>query len=204
MAVFPLFIDLQDKLCVVVGGGRVATRKVGSLAGFGAKIKVVSPKLTEQLEELESKKIIEVVKRGYHEGDLKEAFMAIAATSDKELNEKIYEYAVQHNIFVDVADCPQRCTFIFPAIVRRGDLIVGISSSGGYPIFAKRLRKTIDEVLPREYGGMLEFLKGFRSRIGAEIQDQVKRKEMLDRIMDEAEKIIKEYSNEEDNQGWKP
>ncbi|MGI6330605.1 MAG: precorrin-2 dehydrogenase/sirohydrochlorin ferrochelatase family protein [Zhaonellaceae bacterium] len=204
MAMFPLFIDLQDKLCVVIGGGKVATRKVGSLAGFGAKIKVVSPKLTEQLEELERKKIIEVVKRGYHEGDLKGAFMAIAATSDKELNGKIHEYAIQHNIFVDVADCPQKCTFIFPSTVRRGDLIVGISTSGGYPTLAKRVRKTIDELLPREYGSMLEILKGFRSRASAEIKDQGKRKEMLGRIMDEAEKIVKEYSNEEDNQSWKP
>jgi precorrin-2 dehydrogenase/sirohydrochlorin ferrochelatase len=204
MAVFPLFIDLSDKLCVVVGGGSVATRKVRSLAGFGARIKVVSPELSEKLEELVSERSIEAVRRSYREGDLEGAFIAIAATPDRELNEEIYKYAVKHNIFVDVADCPQECTFIFPSIVRREDLVVGISTSGGYPALSKSVRKTIDAMIPQEYGSLLEVLKDLRNRAGTEINDQSKRKEMLRRVMSEAEKIFREYGNEEKNQSRKP
>jgi precorrin-2 dehydrogenase/sirohydrochlorin ferrochelatase len=204
MAAFPLFIDLNDKLCVVVGGGRVATRKVRSLAAFGARIKVVSPVLSKHLEELADKKSIEVVRRNYCEGDVCGAFIAIAATSDSRVNEKVYESCVKDNIFIDVADCPQKCTFIFPSIVRRDDLVVGISTSGGYPALSKSVRKAIDAVLPKEYGSLLEILKDFRDRVGAEIGDEGKRKEILSRIMDEAEKLFREYRNEEENQSRKP
>jgi len=204
MAVFPLFIDLRDKLCVVVGGGSVATRKVCSLADFGARIKVVSPELSEKLEELASERSIEAVRRSYRDGDLEGAFIAIAATPEREINEEIYKYAAKHNIFVDVADCWQECTFIFPSIVRRDDLVVGISTSGAYPALSKSVRKIIDAVIPQEYGSLLEVLKDLRNRAGSKINDQSKRKEILSRIMTEAEKIFREYEDEEKNQSRKP
>ena len=220
MPVFPLFVDLKDKLCVVIGGGDVAARKIDVLLEFGAKIRVVSPGLSERLAALQQQGRIEAIKRGYAEGDLEGAFIAIAATPDSGVNEKVYEYAVKKGIFVDVADCPQKCTFIFPSIVRRGDLVVGISTSGGYPALSKNVRERIDAVLPQSYGSLLEMLKSCRRRAADEIPDRSKRKEALSRILDEMllcedalesellklriEKIFKEYGNEEDNQSRKP
>lgn len=199
MPVFPLFVDLKDKLCVVVGGGKVAARKIDTLLQFEAKIRVVSPELSGRLEELKREGRVEVVERVYSEGDLEGAFIAIAATSDSMLNGEIYNYAVKNNIFVDVADCPQKCTFIFPSVVKRGDLVVGISTSGGYPALSKNIRKRIDGMLPQTYGDILEILKDCRKRAAVEIQDQAARKEILSRIMDEVEEIFWEYQNEKED-----
>lgn len=185
MPAFPLFVDLKGKKCVVIGGGKVATRKIESLLGFGARIVVVSPGITERIQDLKWQDRVIVLKKRYSEEDLEGAFMAIAATSDRRVNEKIYEDAVRSGIFVNVIDSPEKCTFVFPSLVKRNDLVVGITTSGGYPALSKAVRKKIEEILPESYGRILEILRECRNRAEVQITDPDTRKQLLDRLLDE-------------------
>lgn len=186
MSVFPLFIDLKDKKCVVIGGGKVATRKVETLLEFEAKIIVVSPVVTEQLESQKKIGVLKHVDRGYCEIDIEGAFLVIAATSDRIVNEKIYIDAVKRGIFVNIADNPDKCTFIFPSVVKRDKLIIGISTSGTFPVLSKYLRKKLDEMLSRNFEvNVTEILKSCRERALLQIEDEDKRKEIMNRILDE-------------------
>lgn len=187
MSVFPLFIDLKNKKCVIIGGGKVATRKVETLIQFEAEIIVVSPEVSEQLQRQIEKGILKHVGRGYCETDIEGAFLVVASTSDRVVNEKIYYDALKQGIFVNVADSPDKCTFIFPSVVKRNDLVVGISTSGSYPVLSKYIRKKIDNMLPENFQeNVTEVIKKCRERALLEIENDDKRKEILNRILDEA------------------
>jgi precorrin-2 dehydrogenase / sirohydrochlorin ferrochelatase len=186
MAFFPLFIDLENKKCVVVGGGRVATRKAETLLQFAARIVVISPEITEQLEGYKEKGSLVHVQRKYTEVDIEGAFLIIAATSDRVVNEKIVEAAIKRNIFVNVADNPEKCTFIFPSVIKRDELVIGVSTSGSYPVLSKRIRKKIDEMLRSNFpGSITELLRNCRERALLHINDEEKRKELMNRVLDE-------------------
>jgi precorrin-2 dehydrogenase / sirohydrochlorin ferrochelatase len=186
MAFFPLFIDLENKKCVVVGGGRVATRKVETLLQFAARIVVISPEVTEQLEGYREKGCLVHVQRNYTEADIEGAFLIVAATSDRTVNEKIVDAAIKRNIFVNVADNPKKCTFIFPSVIKRDELVIGVSTSGSYPVLSKRIRKKIDEMLRSNFpGSITELLRNCRERALLHINDEEKRKELMNRVLDE-------------------
>lgn len=186
MPLFPLFIDLRGKKCIVVGGGNVAARKIEALIGFEADITVISPEVTDRIKELEQAGELSVIPRGYRGDDLEEAFLAIAATSDRQTNERVYSEAARKNILVNVADNGSKCTFIFPSLVKRNDLVIGISTSRGYPSLSKKVRQEVESAVPEAYGDLLELLKAFRSRVEAEVEDREERKAMLNRIVNEA------------------
>lgn len=186
MPLFPLFIDLRGKKCIVVGGGNVAARKIEALIGFEADITVISPEVTDRIKELEQAGELSIIPRGYRADDLEEAFLAIAATSDRQTNERVYSEAARKNILVNVADNGSKCTFIFPSLVKRNDLVIGISTSRGYPSLSKKVRQEIESAVPEAYGELLELLKTFRSRVEAEVEDMEERKAMLNRIVNEA------------------
>lgn len=185
MPMFPLFIDLRSKKCVVIGGGAVAERKVETLLQFDTHITVVSPEITDRIQQLKWEGRVVVIRKKYSEEDLEGAFLVVAATSDEKTNERISIDAAKNNLFVNVADCPERCTFVFPAVVRRDELVVGISTSGGYPGLSKKIRQDIDKILPRDYGSMLETLKQCRERAEAEVRDSGRRKRLLEQLLDE-------------------
>lgn len=185
MSVFPIFIDLKGKKCVVVGGGKVAARKIETLLQFDSNIIVISPAVCERVQELKWEGRVVVIKKKYSEEDIEGAFMVIAATNDMKINEKVYNNAIENGTFVNVVDSPEKCTFIFPSVVKRQDLVVGISTSGGYPALSKKLRQKVEQLLPESYGNILETLKDCRRRAEAEVQNIDKRKELLNRILDE-------------------
>jgi siroheme synthase-like protein len=185
MPLFPLFIDLTDKKCVFIGGGNVATRKIHTLLGFNAEITVVSPKSTAGIKRLSAEKRLVWHRREYSAGDLEQAFMVCAATSDRRLNEKIHDEAVRRNIFVNVADCPEKCTFVFPSTVRRDELVVGISTSGNCPALAKKIREKVAKMLPDACGDGVKIVREYRKKAVQEIRDTEKRKEFLKTIVDE-------------------
>ncbi|HEX3045045.1 MAG TPA: bifunctional precorrin-2 dehydrogenase/sirohydrochlorin ferrochelatase, partial [Bacillota bacterium] len=114
--------------------------------------------------------------------DLDGAFIAIAATSERKVNESIHAYAVKNGIWVNVVDCPEQCTFIFPAIVKRGGLVVGISTSGAYPALSKTVRQKIENLLPDSYGETLQILKDIHKKAEREIPETDKRSEILTQI----------------------
>lgn len=185
MAVFPFFIELKDKKCVVVGGGTVAERKVEALLEFGSKIVVISLSVNEKIRDFERNGMIEIKTRKYSRGDLDGAFLVIAATNNPETNEDVYNDALKKGVFVNVVDCPERCNFIFPAIVKRGDMVLGISTSGGYPALSKHIRQRLEKLFPDELAGLVEILKEFRIKARRMIVNKDKRIEFLTRILDD-------------------
>ena len=158
MDYFPVSLDIRGRRCLVIGGGRVAERKVLGLLDYGAKVTVISPELTPLLAELRQKEKISWLPRLYEKGDLADAFLVIAATDDEKAQEEIHAEAAEHNILLNVADVPKWCNFILPATVRRGELTISISTSGNSPALARRLRQDMETRFGPEYGPLLELL----------------------------------------------
>lgn len=162
---YPAFLNLRDRLCVVIGGGRVAERKVLALLEAKARVKVISPELTQTLVELFNEKKITWEKREYREGDLEGAWLVIAATNDPEIQKKVLEEAEKRKIFCNVVDVPELCSFIVPSVIRRGDLVLAISTSGSSPAVARRIRETLERLFGWEYEVYLKLMKSLREQI---------------------------------------
>lgn len=140
MVFYPVFLDLRGRLAVVAGGGPVAVRKARGLIEAGARVRVISPDLAEDLP-------VDWKRRRYRRGDLKGAALAFAATNDRAVNQRIAHHAAELGIPVNVADRAEDCTFLVPARVRRDGLQIAISTSGRSPAVAKSLRKQLEKLL---------------------------------------------------------
>lgn len=184
MAYYPLYIDIDSKKCVVIGGGDVAERKVASLVECGANVEVVSPEVTPALDQLSKEGRIKVRDRGYVPGDLEGAILAIAATDDNDLNKEIHKEAVEKRIPINVVDVPELCSFIVPSTVRRGDLVISISTSGSCPALAKNIRKQLQQLFGGEYAGFCEILKNFREEVADKYEEPEERKRALNRLIE--------------------
>ena len=165
MSFYPICLDLEGRSCVVVGGGRVAERKVQGLLSCSAQVKVISPEMTGELLHLHAEGRIQWLDREYIHGDLRKAFLVIAATGNEETQKLVYEEAVTRNLLLNVADVPQRCNFILPATVRRGDLAISVSTSGKSPALARKLRMELEKRYGSEYGVLVNILGAIRPEI---------------------------------------
>lgn len=165
MKYYPVLLDLDGKLCVVVGGGRVAERKVRSLLQVGALVKVISPQLTQSLSRLKERGKIIHSQRSYRSGDLHRAFLAIAATDDRRANERVFSQALRQKIPVNVVDDPAHSSFIVPSLVQKGDLLIAISTSGQSPALARALRQKLQKEIGTEYLYLLKLLGAVRKKI---------------------------------------
>ncbi len=141
---YPVFLNLKGRACVVIGGGRVAEGKVRNLTKHDCSVTVVSPRVTPAIGRWASQGRIAWLQRPYREGDLKGAFLAIAATNDNEVNRVIAEEAEREKALLNVVDYPPLCAFIAPAIVERGPVTIAISTSGASPALARKLRETLE------------------------------------------------------------
>ena len=143
-AYYPVFLDLRDRKCVVIGGDAMGEEKATRLHEFGARVEVISPEITDGLRELADGDGLAWTRRGYKPGDLDGAFIAIVAdTSDAEVNRAVSDEARQRNVPLNVVDVTHLCTWIAPAIVRRGDVIVAASTGGASPALARKLREEL-------------------------------------------------------------
>jgi precorrin-2 dehydrogenase/sirohydrochlorin ferrochelatase len=165
MRYFPIFLDLRQKICVVVGGGRVAERKVLNLLKAGALVTVISPEITPSLRRLEEKGKIKHRSRPFRTGDLKSAHLVIAATDNRQTNERVFRVASSLRIPVNVVDDPSHCSFIVPAIISRGDILLAISTGGQSPALAKALREKLQREIGPEYTFLLKILGAVRKKI---------------------------------------
>lgn len=165
MRYYPVLLDLKDRLCVVIGGGRVAERKVKTLLKAGARVKVISPQLTASLARLKGQKRISHLSRPYRESDLGGAFLAIGATDDRSINERIFREAAAVRIPVNVVDDPAHSSFIVPSIVEKKDLLLAISTSGKSPALARVLRQKFEKEIGPEYEGFLKLLGRVRNKL---------------------------------------
>jgi len=177
---FPVNLNLRDRKCVVVGGGRVAERKVRSLLHCGAEIWVVSPELTGELEKLAEEGAINFVNRHYTAGDLDGCFLVISAADDREVNSGVADDCFARNIPVNVVDDPARCSFTVPSILRRGSLCVAVSTEGKSPLLAKKIREELESLFGPEYAEFLELMGDVRSRVIRYIADAETRRRIFE------------------------
>jgi len=165
LAYYPINLDVNDQPCLVVGAGAVGTRKVNGLLTCGAKVTVVSITAGSHVRALARDGIISYHGRAYRSDDLANVFLVIGATNDNALNRRIYEDARKRQILCNIADQPALCNFILPAVVRRGNLVISVSTSGQSPAFAKKLRRQLEAVYGEEYTEFLELMGAVRKKL---------------------------------------
>jgi len=158
-------IGLQPQQAVVIGGGSVAGRKVEGLLAADFQVKVISPKLTSKLQSLASSGAITFIQRSYQYGDLDGAFLVIAATNDPAVNQAVWAEAVQCGCLINTVDDPQHSNFILPAVLQRGEMSIAISTGGGSPALARRLRERLENSIGPEYGTLTEILAELRPEL---------------------------------------
>ncbi|NPA94828.1 MAG: bifunctional precorrin-2 dehydrogenase/sirohydrochlorin ferrochelatase [Thermodesulfobacteria bacterium] len=161
----PIFCNLQGKKVVVVGGGRVAERKVRALLPSGAKIVVISPQVTQGLQEIIAQGEATHVSRGFSPGDLDGAWLVIAATDDTEVQDKVFKESEAMRCFCNVVDEPEKCSFIVPSVVKRGALSIAISTGGQSPGLARHLRMRLQEEFGEEWALYTELIGRLRRLI---------------------------------------
>ena len=158
MNLFPMFLKLAGRRCLVVGGGSVAEGKIASLLGSGAKVIVVAPDVTEKVSGWASIGEVEWLARSFCPAELEGVFLVVAATSDPEVNDLVFREAQSRGILCNVVDDPERCDFYYPAVLRRGQLQIAVSTGGSSPALAQRLRFELEQQFAPGYGEWLEEL----------------------------------------------
>jgi precorrin-2 dehydrogenase/sirohydrochlorin ferrochelatase len=165
MKTYPIFAVIEDKPCLVVGGGAVGERKVHDLIAAGARVTVVSRTLTPELAALADRGKIRYLSEDFREAQVEGMALIMAATDDPGVNAAVSAAAQARAIWVNVADDPEHCTFIVPAQVRRGDLTLAISTGGASPALARQLREELQQHFGPEYGPYLDLLHRVRTRV---------------------------------------
>lgn len=183
MRYYPIYLDLRGRNVVVIGGGKVAERKVRTLISSQADVTVISPDLTPRLKRLLAHEEFRYIKRRYRNGDIAGSMMVLVATDDRAANEGIASNIKDSNILINIADIPDKCNFILPSIVERGDLIISISTSGKSPAFAKQIRREIEKVFGKEYILFTRVLGRVRKRLLEDIHSEKKRRSVFQRLV---------------------
>ncbi len=165
MGYYPIFVDLSDQPCLVVGGGSVAERKVTALLDAQARVSVISPTLTPQLGVWAAELRIKTESRPYQSGDMRGFGLVFAATSDESLHRRLATEARAAGVLLNVADRPALCSFIVPAVVSQGNLKIAVSTEGTSPAMAKKIRHQLSTDFGPEYAEALQLLARVRERV---------------------------------------
>ena len=165
MRYYPVNLDIKNRQCLVVGGGRVGLRKVKTLITCGALVTVVGSKIGDELQSLSNSTGITIKQRPYRSTDLGNMFLVIGATDNEDVNRRISEDAEKVNMLCNIADRPKVCNFILPAIIQRGDLVMTVSTSGKSPAFAKKLKKNLEIEFGEEYAEFLCLMGAVRKKL---------------------------------------
>jgi precorrin-2 dehydrogenase/sirohydrochlorin ferrochelatase len=184
MRYYPIHLVIKNRDCLVVGGGAVGTRKVNTLLECGARVTVVSPDPSRQLMKLASEGAITLTQRAYRSDDLNGTFLVIGATDDENLNQQISNDAAQSNTLCNIADRPEACNFILPSIVRRGDLVITISTSGKSPALAKQLRQKLETQFGQEYAEFLLLMGAIRKKLLGQDHEPEAHKDLFNKLID--------------------
>jgi len=184
MDYFPIFLDINSKRCVVVGGGAVAERKTATLLKAGADVILVSPRLTDSLTSWRDAGQLTHIDRMFEPEDLTGAYLVIAATNDARVNHRIAELANESRIPVNVADQPELCSFIVPSIIDRSPVVAAISTGGASPVLARLIRSRIESIIPAGYGRLASLCSRFRQRVKETFSNPADRRIFWDRILE--------------------
>ena len=181
-SLFPIFCKLEGRRCIVVGAGAIASQKLEGFLDTGAEVRIVAPQASEAIQELARSGRVSWIQAEFEPAHLDGAFLAIAATGTPEVNEQVFQAARQRGVLCNAVDDPERCDFFYPAVVRRGDLQIAISTAGKSPALAQRIRKELEEQFDASYGRWLDWLGSVRQLLFRREMDPGVRKQMLHRI----------------------
>ncbi len=176
---FPMFMKLAGKQCLVVGAGKVGEPKIGGLIDTGARIHVVAIAANDQVREWAGAGKIELELRAFSTSDLDGKFLAVVATASRNLNEHVYREAQERGVLCNVVDVPEYCDFFYPAVVRRGDLQIAISTGGQSPSLAQKLRQQLERQFGEGYTAWVEQLGATRRLVLASDLDKETKWELL-------------------------
>lgn len=183
MGYFPFYTNVENLHGVIIGGGKVALEKVERLMSFDAKLTLVAKEVCPEIMEYQER--VEIIQDSYKSAYLDQANYVIAATDNQELNETIYADAKARKLLINVVDVPELCDFIFPSVVQRGKLVVGVSTSGAGPQVAIRLRNEIEKIIPDDMEAILDYLAEERITAKEKISDPLERRRYLIKLANE-------------------
>lgn len=168
MGYYPVFFEMNQRRCVVIGGGAVAERKVAGLLEIGASVTVISPQVTETIADWAKLGSIKVLVRRYQRGDLAEYEIVFVATDNSEVNAVVCDEAKSRGVWVNAADDPAHCDFILPSVLRRGNLTVAVSTGGSSPALSRAIREELESYFTKEY----EILAGLAAEVREELRQR--------------------------------
>jgi precorrin-2 dehydrogenase/sirohydrochlorin ferrochelatase len=178
-SLFPMFLKLEGRQGLVVGAGKVGEPKIGGLLETGARIRVVSLDATPTVREWARAGTIELELRAFSPDDLDGAFMAVVATNSRTLNERVYHEAQRRGVLCNVVDVPDLCDFFYPAVVRRGDLQIAVSTAGQSPSLAQKIRRQLEKQFGPAYASWVAELGETRKLILASDLDKERKLDLL-------------------------
>lgn len=181
---YPMFVDIEGRRVLVVGGGPVGTEKVGKLVDHGGAVRLVSPEITDELQEMvDAGRIHEFHRRPFEPADLENCFLAIAATNLESVNRTVWEHAEARSMLCNVVDVPPMCNFIVPSIVRRGELALAVSTGGASPVVATHIRRQLEETYGDEWEALVSLLREAREELKVRYLDMPSRRDAVERLM---------------------
>jgi precorrin-2 dehydrogenase/sirohydrochlorin ferrochelatase len=183
MQMFPLFLKLEKRHCLVVGAGSIAESKIAGLIDTGARVRVVAPEATPQVCAWARARKIDWQRRVFRPSDLRGMFLVVAATSSTVVHERIFRAARRLGVLCNIVDVPRLCDFYYPAVVRRGALQIAVSTTGHSPALAQRLRKELEVYFGVEYEAWLASLGKAREKINAKKIKAEERKQLLHKMV---------------------
>ena len=184
MSLFPIFLKLDGRTCLVVGAGKIAESKIRSLLSAGAKVRVVAPEATPPIVSWADVGVLTWEQRPFQTQDLEQTFLVVAATSSPLVNDLVFRAAKQRNALCNVVDDPKRCDFYYPAVVHRGDLQIAISTGGRSPALAQRLRRKFEFQFGPEYAGWVSELGKLREILFEQNLDPEQRRRLLHELVE--------------------
>ena len=179
MSYFPFFMDIGQKCCLVVGGGTVAFRKIEKLLPFGVEITVVSPSFCAEIEQTEG---IRRICRRFCAEDVEGMFFVIGATDCESVNAEIAAVCRAKNIPVNIVDDAEKCTFFFPALVKKGAFVAGFSTGGASPLAARYIREQVEDAIPTGFAAVIDLMAEVRGLVKQKFADSRKREQVLRKI----------------------
>ncbi|MGD8206749.1 MAG: siroheme synthase CysG [Thiohalocapsa sp.] len=194
----PIFVDLKQQPCLVVGGGPIALRKLENLLRAGALVRLVAPELVGDLAARIDDPAITWYQRRFEDADLEGVRLVIAATDDRAVNRRIAELARAAAILVNVADQPEHCSFIMPSVIDRSPVVVAVSTGSASPVLARQLRARLESLVPAGYGRLAELCARYRDRVKERFEKQRDRRRFWDRVLqgDVAERVFSGHLDE--------
>ena len=182
---YPMMLNIENKKCVIVGGGDIAYRKTLELIEYGADITVVSISVNEDIKVFVDNEFINYIQGRYDKTYIENAYIVIASTNDNQVNNQIFKDCSEKRILVNVVDDPKNCSFIVPSKIRRGDLTISISTNGKSPTLSRSIREELEKKYDEDYEILLNILGDMRKEVLEKVKDPLKKKEIFNSIIKE-------------------